>query len=179
MAKVSKFCRKFRVFILFIVFAIVFHFGYSFSKVEGDSMFPTFKDGERLLVDEWTYRFFNPEKGDVVIMKDPEEKGDKLVKRVIATGGDTIQIKEGFLYLNEKRLKDSFSNIKILIYLVDENDNRLKYWNGPDVGQDVIELENNGQRKIPEGYVWVIGDNRESSWYGLIKVSKISGKIIM
>jgi signal peptidase I len=153
-----------RIFFLFVVFSVFFHLGYSFSKVEGNSMEPTFIQGQRLLVDEWTYRFFRPEKGEVVILRDPEEKRDELLKRVIAVEGDTVQIKYGKIFLNDHELKDDFSNIAIIFYINEE---------------ETLWLNENGNKiKVPKGYVWVIGDNREASWYGLVKVSEIHGKII-
>jgi hypothetical protein len=66
-----------------------------------------------------------------------------------------------------------------LIYLVDENDNNLEYWEGPEAGQPVTELTNQKFKKIPQGYVWVIGDNRELSWYGLLKIKNIKGLVIL
>jgi len=160
----KRFCRVMRIFVLFIIFAVFFHLGYSFSKVEGDSMTPTFRDGQRLLVDEWTYKFFKPEKGEVVILKDPEKKGDKLVKRVIATEGDTVQIKYGKIFLNGSELKDEFSNEAIIFYV---NKEETLWFN-----------ENINEIKIPKGYIWVMGDNRKSSWYGLVKIAKIQGRVM-
>ena len=160
----KKFCRIVRIFFLFIVFSVIFHLGYSFSKIEGNSMEPTFKDGQRLLIDEWTYKFFNPEKGEVVILKDPEKREDELVKRVIATEGDTIQIKYGKIFLNNSEFKDSFSDKAIIFYVNEE----MTLW-----------FNENGKKiKVPKGCVWVMGDNREISWYGIVKNSEIQGKVI-
>jgi len=162
--KKDRSCRDMRIFFLFIVFSVFFHLGYSFSKVEGSSMDPTFKQGQRLLVDEWTYRFFRPEKGEVVILSDPEEESDELLKRVIAIEGDTVQIKYGKIFLNDHELKDEFSGIAIIFYI--------------NKGETLWFNENGSKVKVPKGHVWVIGDNRESSWYGLVKVSKIRGKVM-
>ena len=153
-----------RIFVLFVVFAVFFHLGYSFSKVEGDSMNPTFRDGQRLLVDEWTYKFFNPERGEVVILKDPEMKEDELVKRVIAIEGDIVQIKFGKIFLDDHEFKDPFSGKSIIFYV---NKEETLWFN-----------ENGNKIKVPPGYVWVIGDNRDMSWYGLVKVSGIQGKVL-
>ena len=160
----KKFCRIMRIFTLFVVFAIFFHLGYSFSKIEGNSMDPTLSHGQRLLVDEWTYKFFSPEKGEIVILKDPEKKEDELVKRIIATEGDTVQIKWGKIFLNDYEFKDSFSNKAIIFYV---NKEETLWFN-----------ENGNKIKVPKGYVWVIGDNREISCYGLVEISKIQGKIL-
>ena len=116
-----------------------------------------------------------PAKFDVIVV---EWGGDDLIKRVIGVAGDTIEIKEGFIYLNEEKLRDPFGRGEIGYYLVDENDNNLKYWNGPEAGKDVIKLVSQGEETIPEGYVWVIGDNRKDSWFGLLPIKNIIGKIL-
>ncbi len=163
--RVKNLNRKVRVFILFCVFAVVFHQGYSWSEVRGDSMYPTFKDGQKLLIDEWTYKFFLPEKNEIIILGDPDEEGDELVKRVIAVSGEKVQIKWGKIFVNDKEVKDDFSNARIMFYLDEE--------------MDLFFNENENEFKVPKGYVWVIGDNRESSWYGLVSLKEIHGKVIL
>ena len=66
-------------------------------------MYPTFKDGQKLLVDEWTYKFFLPEKNEIIILGDPDEEGDELVKRVIAVSGEKVQIKWGKIFVNDEK----------------------------------------------------------------------------
>ena len=127
-------------------------------------MHPTFKDGQKLLVDEWTYKFFLPEKNEIIILGDPDEEGDELVKRVIAVSGEKVQIKWGKIFVNDEEVKDDFSNVSIIFY-VDEK-------------MTLFFNENEGEFKVPKGYVWVIGDNRKSSWYGLVSLEEIHGKVI-
>jgi signal peptidase I len=140
-------------------------------------MEPTFRGGEWVVVERlsslgknWTPKRFNK-----VIIKDDNEK---LSKRIIGLPGDTIEIREGFIYLNKRKLQDLFGKGKISFYLVDENDNNLKYWSGPEAGKDVVELENQKKEKVPKGFVWVIGDNRKESWYGLLPIKNITGKVL-
>jgi signal peptidase I len=156
--------RKVRIFALFCLFAVIFHQGYSWSRVQGDSMYPTLKDGQKLLVDEWTYKFFLPEKNEIIILGDPDEEGDELVKRVIAVSGEKVQIKWGKIFIDDEELKDDFSDVSIIFYLDEE--------------MTLFFNENENEFKVPEGYVWVIGDNRESSWYGLVSLEEIHGKVI-
>jgi len=140
----------------------------------GISMEPTIKNGEFILVNKTNYV---PKRFDIVIIYDAGGK-DYLEKRLIGLPGDTIEVKEGIIYLNKKKLKDPFGKGKILIYLVDENDNNLKYWNGPKAGEDAVELTNHKEEKIPKGHVWVIGDNRKESWYGMLLIKNIKGKVL-
>jgi len=162
--RVKNLERKVRIFALFCLFAVIFHLGYSWSEVQGDSMYPTLKDGQKLLVDEWTYKFFLPEKNEIIILGDPDEEGDELVKRVIAVSGEKVQIKWGKIFIDDEELKDDFSDISIMFYLDEE--------------MTLFFNENENEFKVPEGYVWVIGDNRESSWYGLVSLEEIHGKVI-
>lgn len=140
-------------------------------------MQPTFTDGEWVVIErrsslgkDWT-----PKRYNTVVIKDESEN---LSKRIIGLPGDTVEIKEGFIYLNERKLQDVFGSGRMSFYLVDENNNNLKYWNGPDVGEDIVELVNQNKEKIPEGFVWVIGDNRKESWFGLLPIKNIVGKVL-
>jgi signal peptidase I len=121
---------------------------------------------------DWT-----PDKYDVVIVNDEKEN---LCKRIIGLPGDTIEIKEGFIYLNEKKIEeyDGFGTGKIFYFLTDDDDKLLKYWNGPDSGEPVTKDVNDGKKTIPERHVWVIGDNRSHSWYGILPIKLIRGVVI-
>jgi len=169
--------KIFRVCLVLIIIIFPFSSKYRFVRNIGPSMEPTFKDGEWVVIERlsslgknWTPKRFNK-----VIIKDNNEK---LSKRIIGLPGDTIEIREGFIYLNERKLQDLFGKGKISFYLVDENDNNLKYWSGPEAGKDVVELENQKKEKVPKGFVWVIGDNRKESWHGLLPIKNITGKVL-
>ena len=140
-------------------------------------MQPTFTDGEWVVIERRPSlgKGWAPKRYNTVVIKDESES---LIKRIIGLPGDTVEIKEGFIYLNERKLQDLFGSGRISFYLVDENDNNLKYWNGPDAGKDIVSLVNQNKEKIPEGFVWVIGDNRKESWFGLLPIKNIVGKIL-
>ncbi|MEK7510927.1 MAG: signal peptidase I [Patescibacteria group bacterium] len=63
--------------------------------VEGESMFPTFKSGDYLIVDQLSYRFSAPKRGDVVVFKYPNDPKVFYIKRVIGLPGETVHIDEG------------------------------------------------------------------------------------
>lgn len=67
--------------------------------VEGASMAPNFHDGEYLIVDELSYRFFSPQRGEVVIFRPPQNHTVYYIKRVIGLPGETVEIKEGGIYI--------------------------------------------------------------------------------
>ena len=146
-------------------------------------MQPTYYDGEWIVIEKRSDlpKDWVPDRLDVVVILD-EASGDKLTKRVIGLAGDTIEIKKGIIYLNDKKYEDPYGRGKILIYLVDEDDNNLIYWEdgpaGEKAGEHVVELIDQKKKRIPEGSVWIIGDNREASWYGTLPVKKIRGLVV-
>ncbi|MBX4209412.1 signal peptidase I [Candidatus Parcubacteria bacterium] len=125
--------------------------------VNGASMDTTFRDGEYLIVDEMTYRFREPERGDVLIFKYPQDTSKYFIKRLIGLPGETVDVKsdsvtiinkehpEGIL-LNEPYIHSrTFGNLRITLspdeYFV-MGDNRLvssdsRIW-GPLPKSDIV-----------------------------------------
>ena len=155
------------------IFSSIFKIYYSV----GVSMEPTIKNGEFILVKKVNY---TPKRFDIVIIYDENGK-EYLEKRLIGLPGDTIEVRKGVIFLNKKKLKDPFGKGKILIYLVDENEKPLRYWETGEwgnAGDPIVELTSHKEEKIPKGHVWVIGDNREESWYGMLKTKNIKGRVL-
>ena len=71
--------------------------------VDGPSMRPTLKHEERLVVNKFVYRMRDPLKGEILIFRYPRDPSRDFIKRVIATAGDTIEIKEGKIIFWKKR----------------------------------------------------------------------------
>ena len=63
--------------------------------VKGDSMVPNFHSGDYLIVDELSYRFSGPQRGDVIVLDYPLDTSEKFIKRVIGLPGDTVDVKDG------------------------------------------------------------------------------------
>lgn len=132
--------------------------------VNGRSMEPTLQDQDQLIVYKLLYLFEKPIKSDIVVIWIPPEKridkSEKLyIKRVMATAGDTIEVKNKTVYLNDKPLDEP---------------NVIKTG-----GVSYVESE---KITVPEGYVFVMGDNRvnsrDSRELGLIPISDIKGKAV-
>ena len=127
--------------------------------VDGPSMRPTLQHEERLVVNKFIYKMRNPEKGEILIFKYPRDTSRDFIKRVIAVGGDTIEIKEGRVYVNDQMLKED--------YILEKT--RTEY---PKV-------------TIPEGTVFVMGDNRNNSDdsrfadVGFVPLDLIKGKAVV
>ena len=127
--------------------------------VEGPSMKPTLQDSERLVVNKFIYRLREPEKGEVLIFRYPRDPSRDFVKRVIATAGDTIEIKEGRVYVNDQLQRED--------YILEKT--RTEF---PKV-------------TIPDGTVFVMGDNRNNSEdsrfsdVGFVPLDLVKGKAIL
>ena len=119
-------------------------------RVDGTSMYPTLKDKDIILLKKYDQNY---QYRDIVILNYMKTK---LVKRIIGVPGDSIEVVDGKLYINMKKVDDPYSSITADFSL--------------------LEL---GYSKIPEGYYFVMGDNRSASsdsrMIGLIKKSDILG----
>ena len=128
--------------ILFVWYA-VFGYKYGFIYNHGISMQPTIKNGEWIIMQKKSSmgKGWTPDRFDVVIIDDA--KGERLSKRVVGLPGDTIEVKKGIIYVNEKKLEDPFGKGKILIYLVDENEKPLRYWETGEWGNGKTGKQDN------------------------------------
>ena len=129
--------------------------------VNKTSMVPTLHDGDNLIIEKITPRLGIFERGDIVIIQNASEHfeiEDKLIiKRIIALENETIEIKDGIVYINEIPLREDYVK------------NQWK--------------RNYGPLKIDEGYVFVLGDNRpnsrDSREFGQVSVDKINAKALL
>tara|TARA_B100000029_G_scaffold513956_1_gene615088 strand:+ start:372 stop:896 length:525 start_codon:yes stop_codon:yes gene_type:complete len=160
--------RSFLWFLVALLFAIYLLFGYKYKFIYnyGQSMHPTYKHGEWIIIERipknWT-----PSKGDVIVFQNGWEK---LTKRVIALPGEEVKIKHGYIYVNGKKHKDRWSHHNITYWTEPEEDRAKKPkedWLFLNTDMDV--------GVIPKGYVWVIGDNRSLSWMGKCRIEDVVG----
>ena len=98
-------------YLLYIVGAIVvclliIRFVAVRSVIEGSSMFPTFKDKENVIVEKISYYFHGPERYDVIVFELKDNPQEHFVKRVIGLPGETVQILNGYVYINGEKLED-------------------------------------------------------------------------
>ena len=78
--------------------------------VDGSSMSPTLEDGDVLIVDKLSYRFREPERFDVVVFRYLHKENSYYIKRIIGLPGETVQIKEGQIYIDGQLLREEFGN---------------------------------------------------------------------
>lgn len=78
--------------------------------VIGDSMQTTLSDGDNLITDKITYRFKDPKRFDIVVFPFKENTSKLLIKRIIGMPGETVQIKNGKVYINGYELQENYGN---------------------------------------------------------------------
>ncbi len=86
---------------------LVSHFLLQSVKVVGRSMVPTLYDSQHYLLNRWVYYLHAPHHSDVVVLRDPSDNGFS-VKRIVATPGDSIYMKGGCVYVNGRKLKETY-----------------------------------------------------------------------
>lgn len=151
------------ILIAFIIVAPIRYFLFQPFIVSGDSMVPNFHSGDYLIVNEISYRFSKPQRGDVVVFDFPLQLSERFIKRVIGLPGETVQIKDGNVYI----IKDGKTSQLTESYLP----KGLKTYGlgGQDVNVTVK----------PDEY-FVMGDNREGSYdsraWGTVLQKYIIGK---
>ena len=125
------------------------------SVVVGGSMEPSFEDGQRLLINKAVYHFREPQRSEVIVFHPPTGRGPDFIKRIIALPGDTIEIKEGAVYINDRATDEPYIKAAPSYTMT--------------------------SREIPEGEYFVLGDNRNNSndshSWGTLPQENIIGKV--
>ena len=121
---------------------LIVTFGFQVARVEGHSMAPTLADHDRLIVNKAAYMSWigEPQVGDIVMLYYPHKPEQTFVKRVIAKEGDTVRIVAGKVYRNDIPMDDAF------------------------VPSEFRSHDDWGPEAVPEGYYFVMGDNRNHSF---------------
>ncbi|WP_410055639.1 signal peptidase I [Paenibacillus sp.] len=104
------------IVIAFVIMLLLNVFVFNLSMVKGQSMQPTLEEQERLFVDKLVYRLGHPKRGEVVVLKDPSVDADRkpfLVKRVVAVPGDTVEVRDGELFVNGKPQDEPYTDSAI------------------------------------------------------------------
>ena len=130
--------------------------------VKGASMEPTFEDTNYILIDEITYRFRDPERGEVVVFRFPEDRTQFFIKRIIGMPEETVEIKNDKVIIHNKQKPEGF--------VLEE-----KYL---DAGQHTM---GDMRIKLDLNEYFVLGDNRlrssDSRRWGPLNRSLITGRV--
>ncbi len=146
--------------VCFIAFVCVWYFGFKVSMI-GDSMQPRLCNGDTTLLNRLVYDMSAPKRGDVVAFRpNGNENSHYYIKRVIGLPGETVELRDGEIYINNKKIKEKYKTTEI------EEAGLLK---------EPITLAKNE--------FFVLGDDRQNSEdsrmpdVGNVKRSEIAGKI--
>jgi signal peptidase I len=145
-------------------------------EIPSGSMKPTLLVGDRILVSKLIYGikipYFrktiipitNPKRGDIVVFIYPVDRSKDFIKRVVGLGGDTIEIKNKNIFINGKQYTDSYG-----VYL----DSKIYL-------QTMNFRDNFGPVTVPQGSIFVMGDNRDESldsrFWGFVDLKDVEGK---
>lgn len=125
-------------------------------RVDGSSMLPTLHDGEFVLVNKLAYRLGTPTRGDIIVFQSTTEANLDLIKRIVGLPGDQVMIGGGHVRVNGQTLDETYINA------------------APNY---------NGEWQVPDGYLFVLGDNRndssDSHMWGYLPEQNVIGKALL
>jgi signal peptidase I len=126
-------------------------------RVSSESMAPTLRAGDRVLVEKISRHLGPPGRGDLVTFASPED-AELVLKRVVGSPGDEVALRDGELYVNGRRMHE------------------------PYVDRSHLDGVYYGPVTVPAGHVLVMGDNRESSVdsrrYGPVPADRLRGRLL-
>jgi signal peptidase I len=126
-------------------------------RIPSESMSPTVQPGQHVLTDKLTRFFRSWQRGDVVVFDHPAG-GELLLKRIVAIEGDRVALRDGRLFVNGTRVSEAYAD------------------------PEDIDSEFFGPLRVPEGEVFVLGDNRaasvDSRSFGTVDVEELQGRVV-
>jgi signal peptidase I len=148
-------------------------------KIPSGSMKPTLLVGDHILVNKFIYGVklpfvgktiipvSEPRRGDVIVFVFPEDRSKDFIKRVVAVGGDTVEIKNKHVYVNGKQVADPHAHF---------TDRR-------SMPAELYPRDNLKPRVVPKDHIFVMGDNRDQSYdsryWGFVPLEDVRGKAFL
>jgi len=164
------------IIIAILIAAFIRTFVVQAFKIPSGSMKPTLEIGDHILVNKFSYGvklpylrttiipLGRPERGDIAVFIYPEDQTKDFIKRVIAVGGDTVEVRNKKVFINGEAADDPHGvHVEDVVY--------------PGAIQ---RRDNMGPVKVPDGTIFVMGDNRDQSYdsrfWGFVKLEDVIGK---
>lgn len=131
-------------------------------QIPSGSMETTIRVSDKLFSEKVSYYFRPPNPGEIVTFNDPEVEGRTLIKRCIAVGGQTVDLRDGAVYVDGVRLDEPYTNGLASYPLSTAPNVTIEY-----------------PYTVPSGYIWVMGDNRtnsaDSRYFGPVPEESVTG----
>jgi signal peptidase I len=164
------------IIIAILIAAFIRTFVVQAFKIPSGSMKPTLEIGDHIRVNKFSYgvkipylrttmiAIGQPQRGDIAVFIYPEDKTKDFIKRVIAVGGDTVEVRNKKVFINDAPMEDPYGvHVEDIIY-----------------PKSLQRRDNLGPIKVPEGTIFVMGDNRDQSYdsrfWGFVKLEDVIGK---
>lgn len=165
------------ILIAFVIAIILQTFVVQAFKIPSGSMIPTFQIGDRIFVNKFLYcarvPFVNirlpimdvrqPRRGDIIVFTSPEDPKKDFVKRLIALGGESVEIRDGRIYVDGAMIETAPIR-------------SIYYYNAGDYGKEGTVT------RVPEDSYFVLGDNsansRDSRYWGFVPKANLIGKAV-
>lgn len=152
------------VIIAFLIVVPIRYFLFQPFIVKGESMRPNFETGDYLIIDQISYRFREPQRGEIVVFKYPQNSSQRYIKRIVGLPEETIEIKDG----------------KIIIY---QRDGQSWILNESSYLSDSIFTSGDIKITLAENEYFVLGDNRyfsaDSRKFGPFPKKNIIGRVFL
>jgi signal peptidase I len=143
------------ILITLVIYAVIRTFLFENYRVVGQSMDPTLADDQFLVVNKLGYRLYDPQRGDIIVFRDPRDDDRKLIKRIVGLPGETVETGNRGVFIDGELLEEPY-----LLASANRND-----------GESV---------SIPAEHYYVLGDNRgnssDSRSWGTLPDDEIVGK---
>lgn len=140
-------------------------------KILSDSMQPTLQKGDYIMIRLRYYRSRKPERGDLVVIKNPENPSQELIKRVVGLEGEKFEIRNKRVFINNSPLQEDYKthlDSSVYVRKLSPFDNSIR--------------DNCGPLIIPWGHCFVLGDNRDNSLdsrhWGAVSLKHITAKAL-
>lgn len=144
------------------LFIVIYLFILQPNQVKGASMDPTFATGDYIFTSKITYKFRQPQRGDIIVFRSPKNPDIEYIKRIIGLPADKVLVEKGEVFVNGTKLDEGYIAAK------------TNTWDGGFVqdGKTVI---------VPQDEIFVMGDNRprssDSREFGTVPLSSIIGQV--
>lgn len=133
-------------------------------KIPSGSMLDTIQIGDQILVNKCIYKFKSPDRGDIIVFRYPKDPSKDYIERVVAIGGDVIEIKNKQLYINGELVHESY----------------VRHIDSQTLSNELSPRDNYGPVTVPNNSYFVMGDNRDNSrdsrFWGFVESKYIKGK---